>query len=717
MTQAIIAAQAALKKYFGYDTFRPMQQEIIQTVFEGLDSVVLMPTGGGKSVCYQIPAIVLEGVCVVVSPLIALMKDQVEGLRSNGIEAAFLNSSLDYREQQQVENDLFNGKYKLIYVSPEKLVSQNFLPLLKKIKICLIAVDEAHCISAWGHDFRPEYMQMRFLKKEFPDTPFVALTATADKVTRKDIIEQLQLHEPQVFVASFDRPNLSLEVRPGQKKMEQIVTFLSKHKNESGIIYCLSRKTTEDLAGKLNQIGIKAAFYHAQVSSRDRSEVQEKFINDSTPVICATIAFGMGIDKSNVRWVIHYNLPKNIESYYQEIGRAGRDGAAAETMLFYSYQDVRVLREMLESNEGENQALQIAKLERMQQFAEAAICRREILLNYFGEHRDTQYCGNCDVCKHPPQYFDGTMIAQKALSALMRLDEKVGAMMLIDVLRGSNRQEIIQRGFDKIKTYGAGRDLSLAEWQHYIQQMLHLGLIEVAYDQKSVLKTTTSAKAVLFEGRKIQMVKMQETIDRTAEIKTLSTPKTATQQLKDELFEELRQLRKKLAQERGIPPYLVLTDTTLLEMAQLRPTFDHELQRIEGFGERKIQQYGDAFLNAIRQFVSNKSGEGVKIKGSTHALTFELYKNGLSVEQIAEQRGLNPVTIFSHLVHLHELGESIDLDKFVTKSERAEIGKILAQLQEPYKLKDVFDALGEQISYQKIRAAIALSGKKVAAKP
>ena len=713
MTQQMQAAHGALKKYFGYDAFRPMQAEIIDQIYSGSDVVVLMPTGGGKSICFQIPAITMSGVCVVVSPLIALMKDQVEGLRSNGIEAAFLNSSLCYQEQQKIEDDLFNGHYKLIYVSPEKLVSQNFLPLLKKLTVSLIAIDEAHCISSWGHDFRPEYMQMRFLKKEFPNTPLVALTATADRVTRLDIIEQLQLGEPKVFIASFDRPNLSLQVRAGQKKMEQIVTFLAKHKNEAGIIYCLSRKTTEDLAGKLNQIGIKAAFYHAQMSNRDRSDVQEKFINDTTPVICATIAFGMGIDKSNVRWVIHYNLPKNIESYYQEIGRAGRDGAPAETMLFYSYQDVRVLREMLESNEGQNQEIQLAKLERIQQFAEAAICRRDILLNYFGEYRDSSYCGNCDVCKHPPQYFDGTVLAQKALSALARLDEKVGTMLLIDVLRGSSRQEITQRGFDKIKTYGAGRDLSLAEWQHYLHQLLHLGLIEIAYDQKSVLKLTTSAHAVLFGGRKVQMVKMQETKDRNAENQAIAKPKSDSQQLKEELFELLRQVRKRIAQERGIPPYLVLTDVTLLEMAQKKPTFDHDLERIDGFGERKIQLYGNAFLNAIREFVQAKAGSGeLKMKGATYTVTFEMYKNGLSPEQIAEQRGIGLATVFSHLGHLYQIGENIDLWKYVTKKECALVESTLPNMSAPYALKPIYDALNEELSYPKIRIALALLGKK-----
>ena len=451
-------AQTALKKYFGYDTFRPMQAEIIQSVYDKKDALILMPTGGGKSICFQIPAITMEGMGVVVSPLISLMKDQVESLRANGIKAAFLNSSLGISEQRAVEDAIFNQQIDLIYVSPEKIVSPNFLSLLKRVEIALFAIDEAHCISAWGHDFRPEYTRLKFIKKQFPDTPVIALTATADKATRKDIARQLDLENPAIYVASFDRPNLSLAVRPGQKRFEQIIEFIKKRPNQPGIIYCLSRKSTENIARKLQGKGLKANFYHAGMPDFQRSEVQEDFINDAIDIVCATIAFGMGIDKSNVRWVIHYNLPKNIESFYQEIGRSGRDGTAASTLLFYSYADVMNLREILTNNDSTQRDLKLAKLERMQQYAESLSCRRKILLNYFSEPFNKN-CGNCDICKNPPQYFDGTVIAQKALSAVFRLKEKVGSSMLIDVLRGSSRKDLLERGYQHIKTYAVGREV------------------------------------------------------------------------------------------------------------------------------------------------------------------------------------------------------------------------------------------------------------------
>ena len=446
----LTTGQEALKKYFGYDTFRPMQSEVIEAIYAGQDVLVLMPTGGGKSVCYQIPAITMPGTAIIVSPLISLMKDQVEGLRGNGVKAAYLNSSQNTSEQEAIEGKFLQGAYDLLYVSPEKLLAQNFIPVMKAAKINLFAVDEAHCISAWGHDFRQEYTQMSYLKREFPEVPVTAFTATADKLTRKDIVKQLNLDSPEIFVASFDRPNLGIEVRPGQKRLQQIIRFIRQHPDQPGIIYCLSRKSTEDLAEKLRKNGITAGHYHAGMSPQQRMKCQEDFVNDTVPIICATIAFGMGIDKSNVRWVIHYNLPKNIESYYQEIGRAGRDGAPADTLLFYSYGDVMILEEILRKNESSQTELQLAKLNRMREFAEALVCRRVILLNYFSESTEKS-CGNCDVCKNPPEYFDGTVLTQKALSAIYRLREQVASNMLINILRGAGRREIFQRNYHKIK--------------------------------------------------------------------------------------------------------------------------------------------------------------------------------------------------------------------------------------------------------------------------
>lgn len=700
----ISLAKTALKKYFGYDNFRPMQAEIIASIYDKCDALVLMPTGGGKSICYQIPAITLEGACVVVSPLISLMKDQVEGLRANGIKAAFLNSSLGMAEQRSVENDFFNGAIDLLYVSPEKVTSQDFLPLLQKARINLFAIDEAHCISAWGHDFRPEYTQMRFLKNTFPDVPIIALTATADKVTRKDIAKQLHLDDPKIFIASFDRPNLSLEVRPGQRRFDQILAFIKKRPNQSGIIYCLSRKQTEDIARKLNGRGIKAAHYHAGLADYERSEVQEAFIKDDIPIISATIAFGMGIDKSNVRWIIHYNLPKNVESYYQEIGRAGRDGVQADTLLFYSYGDVMVLQDILRKNGGKNLDIQLAKLDRIRQYADSASCRRRILLNYFGENL-AENCGNCDVCKNPPEHFDGTTLAQKALSAIYRLREKVGMGLVIDVLRGSGKREIMERGYQHIKTYGAGRDLGYLEWQNYLLQLLNLGYIEIAHDQKNVVKLTPASNRILFEKAQVQLVKIATLKERKAKEKAKAKPVTQRQRSRNELFEVLRQLRRKLAQEKGVPPYIIFSDATLEEMAAMQPMNDDEMRKINGVGERKLHLYGNVFIDAILDFVGQQSSN---FKESTFKVTHELHQKGWSVERIATQRELNPSTIFTHLAQLYENGEEVDVSQMISQQEIKAVTKLLSQMEEPYRLKPIFDALEGNLDYAKIRLALAV---------
>lgn len=597
-------AQETLKLYFGYDSFRPMQAEIIEAVYAGRDALVLMPTGGGKSVCFQIPAITLPGACVVVSPLISLMKDQVEGLREAGVRAAYLNSSIDAGTAQQVEDAFFKGQLDLLYVSPEKLLSADFMPLLRRAVVNLFAIDEAHCISSWGHDFRPEYTQLRFLRREFPTIPIIALTATADKVTRRDIAQQLTLSDPAVFVSSFDRPNIRLEVRPGQKRVEQILDFLKSRRNQSGIVYCLSRKGAEDLAARLSQRGFPAMPYHAGLTDRQRAKTQEDFINDKVPVVCATVAFGMGIDKSNVRWVIHYNLPKNMEGYYQEIGRSGRDGTTAEALLFYSYQDVAVLEDILRQGASDQVELQLSKLERMKQYAEALTCRRRILLSYFGEHLG-ENCGNCDVCRNPPQYFDGTVLAQKALSAIVRLSEAVPAGIVAEVLRGSGRREIIDRGYDRIKTYGAGRDLPQNEWLYYIQQLVHLGYAEPAAEEHYALKLTTNGRKVLFESEKVQFARFVSLKERKAAEKEQAKkqePQGQRRRVRDELFEVLRKLRQQVALQQGVPPYVVFSDATLEEMAAMRPRNRDEFRSISGVGEMKLERYGSTFLEAIEEF-------------------------------------------------------------------------------------------------------------------
>ena len=706
-------AQSTLKKVFGYDAFRPLQADIIQTVYDHRDAIVLMPTGGGKSICFQIPALTMDGTAVVVSPLIALMKDQVEGLRGNGAPAACINSMLGPTQVREVEDDLLAGRVKLLYVSPEKLVSQGFQPLLKRLKISLFAIDEAHCISAWGHDFRPEYTQLKFIKEQYPDVPVLALTATADKLTRKDIALQLQLHDPVVFIASFDRPNISMTVRPGQRRFEQIAEYLKKRPGQSGIIYCLARRTCEEVAEKLNTRGFKAAAYHAQMSPQDRNRVQEDFINDRVPVICATIAFGMGIDKSNVRFIIHYNLPRNLEGYYQEIGRAGRDGLPAEALLFFSYQDVMTYRQMFEEGEAsaEQKELKIAKLNRMYQFAEAPVCRRKTVLHYFGEAYDKS-CGNCDVCRNPPQQFDGTTAAQKAISAVLRTEEKVGMNMLIDILRGSQRREIFQAGYDKIKTYGAGREYSNEEWLFLLSQLLHHGLIEIAYDENNCLKATEAGRAVVFSQHPVRLALPPKPEEKAAERATAQRQPSRSAVLRDELFERLVALRRQVGQQQGVPPYLIFSDATLEEMAQKRPVTDADMLYVNGVGERKLQLYGDTFIAEIRRFVREKSGEGHNVPGSTYLLTWDLFQQGRPIEEIARLREISPITVISHLATMYERGELVDISRWASPEALDLVQGALDLFEEPYQLKEIFEHFGQRFSYEAIRFAIADAKRK-----
>lgn len=598
-----------LKSYFGYTSFRPLQKEIITCILQKKDTLVLMPTGGGKSLCYQIPALMTEGTAIVVSPLISLMKDQVEALQDNGIIARALNSTNDETVDAAIRFECRQGRVKLLYISPERLLNEiNFL--LKDIRISLFAIDEAHCISQWGHDFRPEYTRLNILREQFPQVPIVALTATADKITRQDILKQLSMRDPQVFISSFDRPNLSLDVKRGYQQKEKnrtILEFINRRAGESGIIYCMSRNTTEKVADMLEEHGISTAVYHAGLSTAARDAAQEDFINDRVQVVCATIAFGMGIDKSNVRWVIHYNLPKSIESFYQEIGRAGRDGLPSDTLLFYSFADIVLLSRF--ANESGQQELNMEKLKRMQQYAEADICRRRILLNYFGESMEHD-CGNCDVCRNPPQRFNGTILVQKALSAIARTDQQIGTSTLIDILKGAASADIIERGYDKLKTYGVGRDIPARDWQDYLLQMLNLGYFEVAYNEKNHLKITEAGKKVLFGHEQAQLV----VIKREAyEAKNKQKKKRAEPQAQalpmvfenenDQLFEALRVLRKKLADQQAIPAYIVLSDKVLHLLASSKPVTIEAFGEISGIGEYKKERYGKDFIKVIRQFV------------------------------------------------------------------------------------------------------------------
>lgn len=692
-----------LKRYYGYDRFRPMQEDIIQSVLGGRDTVVLMPTGGGKSVCFQIPALMLPGVTIVVSPLIALMKDQVEALHMNGIQAAYYNSTQTSREQRDIEDSCINGKLKLLYVSPEKLLTESFFILLQRINISLFAIDEAHCISSWGHDFRPEYTQLHILKQRFPTVPTIALTATADKLTRQDIATQLGLNDPAIFVASFNRTNLSLQVLPGQNRLQQIIRLLQQKPNTSGIIYCLSRKSTESLAAKLQEKGFSAAFYHAKMDPNDRARTQEAFLRDDVRIICATIAFGMGIDKSNVRWVIHYNLPKNIESFYQEIGRAGRDGAAAQTVLFYSFADVATYKEMLAENNPANLGLQLAKLERMQQYADAHTCRRQILLSYFSEELP-EPCGNCDVCRDPRVTFDGTILAQKALSAMVRTGERVPMNLLIDILRGSRSQQILQGGYDQVKTYGAGRDVRFEDWRSYLHQLINIGVIEIAYEHHYALRRGILADQVLYGGRKIDLVRPDD-----APKPVVEKIKTKTETQRDDLFERLRLLRKELADEQNVPAYVIFTDTTLEDMARQRPTTPDALRNVSGVGERKLQLFGERFLNEIVGYVRGRVQAGEKPKGSTQLLTLDLYNRGLSIDEIAAERQLTPSSIASHLVQLSKAGYDIDIASLIDPIERKEIEKAIQLVGlEEGRLKPVFDYLNGQYDYAKLTLVAGL---------
>ena len=598
-----------LKTYFGYDSFRPLQEDIIRHLMDRKDALVLMPTGGGKSICYQLPALLSEGTAVVVSPLISLMKDQVETLCANGIAAGALNSNNDETENASLRRACMEGKLKLLYISPEKLLAEaNYL--LRDMHISLFAIDEAHCISQWGHDFRPEYTQMGILHQQFPQVPIIALTATADKITREDIIKQLRLNQPRVFISSFDRPNLSLTVKRGYQQKEKskaILDFIARHPGESGIIYCMSRSKTETVAQMLQKQGIKSAVYHAGLSPARRDEAQDDFINDRVQVVCATIAFGMGIDKSNVRWVIHYNLPKSIESFYQEIGRAGRDGMPSDTLLFYSLADLILLTKF--ATDSGQQSINLEKLQRMQQYAEADICRRRILLSYFGENT-TCDCGNCDVCKNPPERFDGTIIVQKALSAIARSEQQIGTGILVDILRGNMSSEVTERGYHRLKTFGAGREVPARDWHDYLLQMLQLGYFEIAYNENNHLKITQSGTDVLFGRARALLVtiRREEAVQATrgrkrkATVPTKELPLGLPNTESGELFEALRTLRKRLADQEALPAYIVLSDKVLHLLSASRPTTIEEFGNISGIGEYKKKKYGKEFVELIRKY-------------------------------------------------------------------------------------------------------------------
>jgi len=691
-TSQISNIHQLLKTHFGYDSFRPNQLEIIQHVLSGKDTLAIMPTGGGKSLCYQLPALAQQGVAIVISPLIALMKDQVDALQSNGVSAAFYNSTQDQQTQEGILESLMAGTLKLLYVAPESI--WGIANYLQKSIISLIAVDEAHCISSWGHDFRPAYTQLKRLKLEFPEAPIIALTATADKATQQDIVKQLAVPHATKFISSFDRPNLYLDVRPGQQRLQQIFKFLVSRGLQSGIIYCLSRKNTETLAAKLKAKGYDAKAYHAGLSPELRTSIQEDFVNDTTPIIVATVAFGMGIDKSNVRWVIHYNMPKNIEGYYQEIGRGGRDGLKAHALLFYSYADVMQLRKFAQGTQ--TQEIQIAKLERMQQFAEALSCRRKALLNYFGE-LITQDCGNCDICKNPPTYFNGTLIAQKICSAVVRLQEKEAIGLVIDVLRGSNNQQVFEKGYQHIKTFGAAKDISWRDLQQYCIQLLNQGVLEIWFHEGGRLLLTKLAKQILFQGKQIKLATLVKEDTKAKPVKERLPSKGK------ELFEKLRMLRSVFAKDMGVPAYVIFSDASLKDMEQKKPTTMEGFSNISGVGKAKLEKYAAAFIKVIARHQEVKA-----IKTPTHQKSYHLFEEGLSPSQIASKRGITEDTVYTHLIKINELGTPVDLHQFIESTEILKIQRAKKILETPESLKTYFEYFEHKIPYYKIKLALYL---------
>ncbi len=697
--------QQALEKYFGYNEFRPHQLEAINTILAGDDALIIMPTGGGKSLIFQIPAVIQDGLAIVVSPLISLMKDQVDALVSNGIHAAFVNSAQTSADKKKVLDDLYDGRTKLLYVAPETLLTRNFNELLNRLNISFFAIDEAHCISSWGHDFRPEYGQLSILKDKFPNKPIVALTATADRITQADIVKLLKIKDNR-FISSFDRPNLSLTVAPAQKRLQVIDDFIAERPGSSGIIYTLSRKMSENLSTKLNARGYNTAFYHAQMEPSERARIQEEFINDRIPIICATIAFGMGIDKSNVRWVMHYNLPKNIEGFYQQIGRAGRDGLPSDTVLFYTYGDLELLQKFaMDSGQPE---IQLEKLKRMQQYAEATTCRRKILLSYFNEQLE-ENCGNCDVCKNPPKTVDGTVLAQKALSAILRTKEQISASMTIDILRGSGRKEIYELGYQDIKTYGAGRELSHFQWQQYLMQMLHHGLFDIDYQDHHKLKVTPYGKKILFGEKKLELVK----IGSFQDLQKAQKPKAVVskkQHKESKLFDKLRELRSEIAQENGVPAYIIFSDKSLRQMAEERPVSRDEMMKISGVGEHKYLQYGRQFSLIINEFnITEHNNEQSKIYGSTFLYTKKLLDDGLSIAEIAKKRHYSTMTIESHVARLYAEGEDVNVSSIISEEQLIELAVLLGELPYPVdsNLKKAFEHFKEEFSYAQLKIGAA----------
>jgi ATP-dependent DNA helicase RecQ len=703
---------ATLKKHFGYDEFRPLQEEIIRDALAGRDVFVLMPTGGGKSLCFQLPALLRDGLTIVVSPLISLMKDQVDALQASGIPATFLNSTLEREGAKARWRGLHRGEYRMLYVAPERLMLETFLERARNWKIAQFAIDEAHCISEWGHDFRPEYRELKKLREHFANASVMALTATATDRVRADIIKQLKLREPHCYVASFNRPNLTYRVIPKTSAYEQLLEFIRARPNESGIVYCASRKSTDSLARNLNEDGISAKPYHAGLTSSERTKHQESFLRDDVRIVTATIAFGMGINKPNVRFVVHYDLPKNIESYYQETGRAGRDGLPSECVLLFNPGDVVKQLHFIDEKSENEARIARAQLQQMVHYAETRECRRATLLQYFGEQYATSSCEGCDNCLSPRETFDGTIPAQKFLSCVHRIHAKsgfgFGLNHVVDVLRGADTEALRQRGHNELSTYGIGRDLKRESWQAIGRELLRLGFVECAPGRFATLTLTKAGRETLRDRTAITLTKQIDITTRDRK------PRAGAISCDERLFEQLRVLRRKLADERGVPAYIILSDVSLREMARNYPTTVAEFRRIAGVGEQKLKDFAEPFMSEIKNYLATNPrrtfSNDVNLLlprrrqrlNDSQTETLRRFQRGERVEEIARARGFVPSTIYSHLLAAIECGKLVERDRFFTPAQEKEIAAAFRQIADGT-LVDVSALLGNKYDIGELR--------------